>query len=233
MGVHDWTRVDAGIFHAFHLSWIMGLTKALNDGLLPSEFYAFPERQWAGRASSGETGDALLVNRHRLIPTSEIDTEFYRRKQDLIAVRRLDDDSLAAMIQIISPGNKASRSAFQSLIQKAGQALDQSVHLLLIDLFPPGPRDPHGVHAAVWDEIAGQEYCGPAAKPLTLAAYETALTIRAYVQPIAVGDSIPEMPVFLEPNAFVMAPLEATYQSAFAAMPLRWRRVLDAANDAS
>ena len=35
MPIHDWTRVDAGTFHAFHVSWVSAIQEALNDGLLP------------------------------------------------------------------------------------------------------------------------------------------------------------------------------------------------------
>ena len=35
MPVHDWTRVDAGTFHAFHHLWTGYLMTALNAGLLP------------------------------------------------------------------------------------------------------------------------------------------------------------------------------------------------------
>lgn len=35
MPIHDWTRADAGIFHALHLKWIAELDKSLNGGLLP------------------------------------------------------------------------------------------------------------------------------------------------------------------------------------------------------
>src|SRR5581483_8880895 len=45
--IHDWTRVDAGVFHSFHNGWIAELTKALNAGILPSEYYALGE-QFAG-----------------------------------------------------------------------------------------------------------------------------------------------------------------------------------------
>lgn len=62
---------------------------------------------------------------------------------------------------------------------------------------------------------------------MTLAAYETGPVTRAYIEPVAVGDALPDMPLFLEPEAYVRVPLEATYQAAYAAMPLRWRRVLD------
>jgi hypothetical protein len=47
------------------------------------------------------------------------------------------------------------------------------------------------------------------------------------VQPVSVGDSLPDMPLFLEPGAHVPLPLEMTYERAFAALPRRWRRVLE------
>jgi hypothetical protein len=48
MPIHDWTRVDAGIFHAFHHRWISAISDVLNTGLLPSDFYALPEQMAAG-----------------------------------------------------------------------------------------------------------------------------------------------------------------------------------------
>lgn len=249
MPVHDWTRVDAGIFHAFHHRWITAISDTLNEGALPRDYYALPEQHAAGFGpdvltlqgsrdeETDENGSAaplssgggpgLLVASPQVAPTAETDMEFYRRKQKLIAVRHVSDDRVVAMIEIVSPGNKSGRNAMRSFIEKAAELLDQRVHLLIIDLFPPGPRDPHGIHAAIWDEIAAQEYALPADKPLTVAAYETALTVRAYVRHVAVGDPLPDMPLFLEPNGCVQAPLEATYQTAFAAMPRRWRRVLE------
>jgi len=47
MPVHDWSRVDARIFHAFHHGWIEELSRALNRGVLPPDYYALPE-QFAG-----------------------------------------------------------------------------------------------------------------------------------------------------------------------------------------
>jgi hypothetical protein len=48
MPIHDWTRVDAGIFHDFHHEWISMVRRALNNGLLPPEYYALAEQQAAG-----------------------------------------------------------------------------------------------------------------------------------------------------------------------------------------
>lgn len=44
---------------------------------------------------------------------------------------------------------------------------------------------------------------------------------------ILLGDPLPEMPLFLKPNACVTLPLESTYLTAFAAQPSRWRQVLE------
>ncbi len=40
MPIHDWTRVEAGIFHHFHHGWIEEIARALNRGLLPADYYA-------------------------------------------------------------------------------------------------------------------------------------------------------------------------------------------------
>jgi uncharacterized protein DUF4058 len=252
MPVHDWTRVDAGIFHAFHHGWIEELARALNRGVLPETYYALPEQHAAGFGpdvltlqgsrdegpdGNGSTvpvasagGSGLLVAASQLAPTAETDMEFYYRKQSSIAIRHVSGDRIVAMIEIVSPGNKPTRHALRKFVEKAADLLSQGVHLLILDLLPPGPRDPSGIHAAVWDEIAGQPYALPAGQPLTLVAYatETGLATRAYVRQVAVGNALPEMPLFLEPKGCVQTPLEATYQSAFAAMPRRWRRVLEA-----
>ena len=130
------------------------------------------------------------------------------------------------MVEVVSPGNQAARNPLRAFVQKAAELLDKRVHLLILDLNPPGKRDPQGIHGAIWEELTGQQYAAPARKPLTLAAYESDATVRAYVQGVAVGDTLPDMPLFLEPGGHVPVPLERTYQAAWTAVPRRWRAVL-------
>lgn len=250
MPVHDWTRVDAGIFHAFHHGWIWAIGDALNGGLLPKDYYALPE-QYAGgfgpdvlalestagrenealkatEVDSSDGGTALAVAPPKLAPTAETELEFYHRKQSTLVVRHVTGDRVVAMVEIVSPGNKSSTSAMRAFIEKASSMIQQGVHLLIVDLLPPGPRNPDGIHGVIWDDNTGKRYQLPADKRLTVVAYEADLALRAYVQHFAVGDRLPDMPLFLAPNACVEAPLESTYATAYAAMPLRWRRVLEA-----
>ncbi len=241
MPMHDWTLVEAGIFHAFHHEWISEIFRALNRGLLPDDYYALPEQVAAGFGPDVLTlqdqrpdahdepagGSVATTTRLHTRPqtrfTAETDAEFYRRKKSSIAVRHVSGDHLVAMIEILSPGNKASRHAFRAFSTKVCELLEHRIHLLLADPFPPGPRDPNGIHAAIWEEVQDEPFVLPADKPLTLVAYECDLVTRAYIEPMAVGDALPDMPLFLEPNGCVMVPLEATYQTAFAVMPRRWR----------
>src|SRR6476469_9543239 len=110
MPIHDWTRVDAGIFHHFHQRWIGAITDVLNQRLLPGEYYALAEQQGAGfepdvltlkaggspelddstgspaahppgRAGNGTAIGGVLVVEPRVRVTAETDLEFYRRRQ--------------------------------------------------------------------------------------------------------------------------------------------------------
>jgi hypothetical protein len=213
MPMHDGTTAEASIFHAYHHLWISALSDSLNQGVLPPDRYALVTPGFGG-------GIAL---QDKFPGAGETDAEFYRRKKSSIAVRHVSGDRLVAMIEILSPGNKASRNAFRAFVEKACELLEYRIHLLLIDPFPPGPRDPNGIHAAIWSEVQDDPFVPPPDKPLTLVAYECDLITRAFIEPIAVGDSLPEMPLFLEPNGCVKVPLEATYQTAFDVMPRRWR----------
>ncbi|MFO0811343.1 MAG: DUF4058 family protein [Gemmataceae bacterium] len=246
MPMHDWTLVPAGIYHAFHHNWISAISKALNAGLLPDEYYALPEQKTKKygpdvltlERQSSEYDDPPLAGGGsavalRAAPSArfiaQTDEEYYRRKKSHIAVRHVSGDRTVAVIEIVSPGNKAGRLAFDEFVEKACGLLERRIHLLIVDPFPPGRQDPHGVHAAIWEALLGQSFEPPADEPLTVVAYECEEVTRAYIEPLAVGRELPEMPLFLEPNGCVMVPLEATYREAFAVMPRRWREVLEPA----
>jgi hypothetical protein len=180
----------------------------------------------ADRSAMAAGPAAALRTRPRPRFTAQTDTEFYRRKKSSVVVRHVSGDRVIAIIEIVSPGNKANRQAFRAFVEKACELVEHRIHLLIVDPFPPGPRDPNGVHAAIWENIQDDPFPLPADRPLTLVAYECDFATRAYVETTAVDLTLPEMPLFLEPNGCVMVPLEATYVAAFAVMPRRWRMVL-------
>ena len=113
-------------------------------------------------------------------------------------------------------------------MEKAAEILRQGVNLLVVDLFPPSPRDPQGIHKAIWDEVCEAPFELPTDKPLTVAAYSAGEPKTAYVEPVAVGDPLPEMPIFLDPFTYVPAPLETTYQSTWSKCPDAVKELVEA-----
>ncbi len=132
------------------------------------------------------------------------------------------------MLEIVSPGNKEKRAALEAFVDKAAGALDEGYHLLVLDLFPPGPFDPAGMHGAIWNRLNGV-YQPPHGKPLTLAAYVAAGAVTCYVEPAAVGGELIPMPLFLDAGHYVNVPLESTYRGAYEGVPQRWKRVIEGA----
>ena len=153
--------------------------------------------------------------------TWEAETESYLAKKDVIGVRCVEG-ILVAVVEIVSAGNKSSQARFRKFLMKTLEFLDQGVHVLIIDLFPPTPRDPQGIHQAIWSEKYDGDFEFHADKPLTLASYRATTegsVARSFVEPIAVGDALPAMPLFLWSDRYINVDLEQTYQSAWDVYP--------------
>ena len=99
--------------------------------------------------------------------------------------------------------------------------------MLVIDPFPPTPRDPRGIHKVIWDELEDEPFEFPPGKDRILVSYESGDDGAAYIEPIAVGDTLPDMPLFLAESYHVPVPLEATYQATWAATPEELRRAVE------
>jgi Protein of unknown function (DUF4058) len=246
MPVHNWKRVSSGTFHDFHTAWIGELRRVLNTGLLPPKFYALAE-QIAGEIGpdvlalhspdepAGNDGDS---DRHGGLMVAEAPPKvsirseateaiLYAKKRETLVIRHSSGDDVVALIEIVSPGNKQGRTEVRHFVDKARSALDQRIHLLIVDLFPPGRSDPQGLHGEIWSGLGDEEFVLPPDKPLTLASYVAKLLPVAYIEPIAVGAELPEMPLFLETDRYINVPLEATYRAAYEGVPERWRRVIE------
>ncbi|MGH7170593.1 MAG: DUF4058 family protein [Gemmataceae bacterium] len=244
MPVHDWTRVADGIFHDFHYSWVLEIKRALKRGLLPEGYYVMAEQiggdlgapdvltlQATGTQPSSEdplSGTATLTETPPIVQTrATIPRDPYARLQRTVVVRHTSGDRIVAMIEILSPGNKSSRHAIRSFLDKAVAALNGGAHLLLVDVHPPGPRDANGIHAALLNEIGTEEYTLSRERPLTAVAYTSGVDlVDAFVNHFAVREPLAEMPLFLTRENFIRVPLEAAYLAAWEDVPPRYQEAL-------
>lgn len=242
MPLHDWTRVEPRDYHDFHVSWLTAIKIALNTGVLPKGYYALADytdppyvpdvvtltvpdaadRPRRGRSAGGGAAVATAP----APPATATAAGKTRRPagRRRIAIQRVvepDGRRTVAVIEVVSPSNKAKKAEFADLVGKSVQLLVHGVHVLLIDPLPPTRRDPRGLHAAVWRDLTGQRSTPPAGKPLTFAAYAALGRNRfsAFVEPAAVGEPVPDRPLFLATDLHVTAPLAATYETAWAGYP--------------
>jgi hypothetical protein len=229
MPIHDWTQLEPGDFHHFHQGWVVNLSNQLNSGLLPPEYIALTEQVTgrpipdvvtlqAGNPKDDEGGVAVAT----APPTARVIAKFekinYAKRADRVVIRH-GRGKVVAIIEIVSPGNKDSRNAIRTFVEKAADILNQGVNLLIVDLFPPTPRDPQGIHKAIWDEFGDEPFEVPPGKPLTVASYIGGDIPTAYVESIGVGDPLPSLPIFLSQTRYIPAPIEETYLQAWAVFP--------------
>lgn len=234
MPIHDWTRVYAGLFHDFHQTWSIYIKNALNSGLLPKGLNALVEQKSGPKESDVLTVDTFDGPRRRREATGGLllatppstrvvrksNKEHYAERANRIVVKH-NLGRTVAVIEIVSPGNKDSKKAFKEFLNKSLDFIDAGIHLLVVDLFPPTKRDPHGVHRAIWDEFENEDvyFEFPEGKDRILASYEAGEEKGAYVEPVAVGDVMPDMPLFLVEGHHIRVPLEATYQTTWSVLP--------------
>ena len=155
MTMHDWTRVPNGVYHAFHNTWIGDLQKALNDNLLPPDYYALGEQQ-AGdigpdvltlqteeeespeselsSAEDATNGGMIAVAeappRTRITQEAE-DVAFYLARQRSVVIRHASGDRVVALIEIVSPANKHSHRTLDDFVDKVIAALKDGIHVMV------------------------------------------------------------------------------------------------------
>lgn len=108
MPMHDWERVEAGIYHDFHHEWISDIKGALNRGILPPNHYALAEQVAAGfgpdvltlqgdpeshEPDSGGGMATFTQVRPKLTPTAKKIGGISPRRMSQIAIRDVTGDA--------------------------------------------------------------------------------------------------------------------------------------------
>ncbi len=255
VAIHDWTRVDAGTWHSFHGAWLAEFRRVLNTGALPDGFYADMEKPESGyvpdvvtleEASSeimadvpdegggsegGGGGTAVAAAPPATaLRLQSSNAEWYATRRRPLGIRHENGDRLVALIELVSPGNKHSAKHVAKFTTKVADALASRVHVSVIDLFPPRrPDGPGGLVGACADAAGFDSFDLPDAKPLCIGAFEATEPVQLYADPLAAGDALPDLPVFLRAGWYVNVPLASTYAAAWAGTPRRWRDVITGA----
>ena len=247
--VHDWSKLFDGAFHDFHTSWIGAIRTSLNNGLLPPGYYAAAEQVVGGPSPDVVTLDAWQPddNEHRdrdRFPDSfaggvtladsppavqyriQLERDTFVAKANHIAIRHLANDRLVAVIEIVSAGNKSAPRTLRPFSERVYSLMVERVHLVLIDLIRSGNCCPDGLPTYLSFSNFNATPNITEDKPFTLTAVRSGETYEAFVETIGVGDTLTDMPLFLNDSQYIPLPLEQTYESAWQGVPLPWKQKL-------
>ena len=239
MPLHDWTRVNLGLYHHFHQMWSVHICRILNkSGIMPGTLSALVEQKKGAKSPDvvaielllpddfgSDRGGTALLERPKTRLTKQTEEGHYADKANRIVIRhRLG--RIVAFIELVSPGNKDGVQSIRQFVEKIAESLRQGIHVLVADPFPPTPRDPAGIHKAIWDEFHVEDFELPPEQNRVLASYEGDGVFSAFIETIGVGDALPDMPLFLAPGAHILVPLETAYMAAWDDTPPAVQRLV-------
>ena len=125
MPMHDWMKVEAGIYHHFHNTWLLTIARALNQGVLPPTYYAMTEQvtlsaeadiltlqgppQNGVRPKRGHGFEALSATRPAVALLEKEEIAPRKHPRERLSIRHVSNHRVVAVIELMSPGNKSSR----------------------------------------------------------------------------------------------------------------------------
>ncbi|HVR75821.1 MAG TPA: DUF4058 family protein [Planctomycetota bacterium] len=250
MPIHDWSLVDAGIFHDFHIGWIAAIRAELNQGVLPQPYYALAEpvagstipdvltlqeresdpgvsEAAAGLSRDDAPGGATTLA-SPAIKAQDLGPVYSQLARRIVIRDTLRQDRVVAVLEIVSQGNKDARLRVEQFLDKTIGFLAAGVHLLVVDVQPPTRFVPHGFHALICEVLGHEALQVAGEKTRQVVSYQIldAGFPRAHMASVHVGEPLPPMPVFLLPHHYVTVALESSYETAYRSLARKFQDML-------
>jgi hypothetical protein len=228
-------------WESFHATWSVCLADTLNERWLPEKYFAEVQTHANARVEidvatyeetssstgapfDGSTITTLVTQAWSPPPaTSTLPAVF----PDTFEVRVFSADSgsaLVAAIELISPRNKDRPEARRTFAINCANNLAQGISLILMDIVTNRQANLHNEIIRLME--AAEAYLYPEATSLYAVAYRPVLRldreeIDLWPVTLAVGDTLPVLPLRLKGDLFVPIDFEATYIDAARRQRLR------------
>ncbi len=185
-------------WRSFHGAWAAAMARLLNQGVLPTGYYAVP-----------------LVDRDGPI---EI---------DVVEVRVFADDGdprLVAAVEFVSPRNKDRPQARQAFAVKCVGYLQQGSSLVIVDTVTTRKAD---LNAAILSLLRVDTSNAVTPSSLSAVSYhaigreEDTQQLQIWPEPLALGQPLPKLPLWIAPDFSVPLDLDASYQATCTDLRIR------------
>jgi hypothetical protein len=202
-------------WHAFHNSWATYLSSQLNS-ILPAGYFAEAnvqfgveidvaafEEQNAGKPPIGWVPPS---------PQLSIPVELSETVVEVGIFSRSGGPMLAGAVELVSPANKDRPSHREALVSKCATYLQSGVGLVLVDVVTERPADLHRellLQLGTPDPGPGPTLSGSAYRCVER---DGVSVLDVWREPIALGQNLPTLPLWLRGGLCLPVELEATYE---------------------
>jgi hypothetical protein len=215
-------------WEGFHHAWATVIAQQLNRGLLPVEYYAEPEISLgpnfeidvatleldASSSGGGSSTDTLTW----APPKPELSVRVDFSRLDAIEIRVYQDVAgaeLRAAIELISPANKDRTGSRLTFAAKCAGYLKHGISVVIVDVVTARAANLHreifevlGVKSrrAAWQSPTGLYAVAYRAVPVIKAP-----RVEAWLETLALGETLPVLPLWLSPGLCIPLRLEESY----------------------
>jgi hypothetical protein len=217
-------------WEGFHSKWANVLVDDLNERLLPPGFFAEPHTHlgprveidaatFSGNGSGRAAGAPVTLAAKPWTPPAPQLTlpAIFPDTFEVQVISTESGPTLVAAIELVSPGNKDRPESRRSFAIKCASYLVQGVSLIVVDVVT-------NRHANLHDELVGLLPGGDSLRfPGTPFLYATAYRPMhrdgqdhhdVWLEALALGQRLPEMPLALTADLCLPIPLETTYMES-------------------
>lgn len=221
-------------WEGFHHAWATNIAQHLNREVLPPDFFAEAEIslgptleidvanfEHKNGLSAGSTTTAVWAPPK---PALTFPVDFARL--DVCEVRvyeELGGPQLRAAIELVSPANKDRPGTRRTFAAKCAGYLKHGIAVVLVDVVTERSAN---LHAELLDVLEVDQVVWAAPTELYAVAYrpvpvQKQQRIEAWPEVLTLGQSLPQLPLWLRPELCLPLHLEETYETTCSGLRIR------------
>jgi hypothetical protein len=211
-------------WEGFHHAWATVIAQQLNDTTLPPEYFAEPEISIGPeleidvatlRMSNGDVAAASTMLWAPPKPRIAARVDFTRLDTYEIRVYQdLGGAELRAAIELVSPANKDRAGSRRTFAAKCAGYLKHGIAVVIVDIVTARTANLHRIlfdTLGVKSRRVWQSSTGLYAVAYRAATFRKSPRVEAWPERLALGEALPEMPLWLTLDLCVPVRLEDSY----------------------
>jgi hypothetical protein len=202
-------------WHSFHNSWATYLSSQLN-ALLPAGYFAEANVQFGVEIDVAAFEESAAGGRAAgwapPPPATSLPFEMAGVVVEVGIFSRSGGPQLAGAVELVSPANKDRPLHREAFVSKCVAYLQAGVGLVLVDIVTERTADLHRellLRLGMGDPGPGPALSGSAYRPVER---DGAKALDVWREPMAVGQPLPTLPLWLRGGLCLPVELEATYE---------------------